>query len=91
MKRNDSDLFESVERHRRRQDRWEQEGERSLARNLAMVGSIGWTVVTPTLLGILAGRYVDRTFETGIMWTAALLVVGLTLGCRLAWRGMHHE
>jgi ATP synthase protein I len=79
-----------VERHRLRHERWQREGERSLAQNLGMIGSLGWLIVTPCLLGILVGREVDRAFETGIMWSAALLVLGLTFGCWLAWQRMHH-
>ena len=40
---------------------------------------LGWLVVTPTLLGLLAGRWIDRHENTGIFWTAALLVVGVVV------------
>ena len=61
-------------------------GERSLAQNLAMIGALGWLVVTPTLAGIFAGRWLDHHFAAGIFWTGALIVAGLALGCSLAWR-----
>lgn len=84
------DLHDSVARYRRRREQWQREGEGSLARSLGAIGSLGWMVVTPTLLGILAGRWVDRRLATGITFTAALLALGLALGCHLAWRRMHH-
>jgi ATP synthase protein I len=84
------DLDEAIARRRRGRKRWETEGERPLARNLAMIGSLGWLIVTPILIGILIGRWIDRAFESGITFTAALLLMGLVIGCRLAWRQMHH-
>lgn len=79
---------------RKRRDRLaagEREGERSIGQNLALIGALGWTIVTPTLLGIFAGRWVDNRFQAGIFWTLGLLVLGLALGCALAWQRMHHE
>lgn len=65
---------------------WLRHGERSLARNLAMIGALGWLVVTPTVGGLFVGRWLDRAFTGGIFWTGAFLVLGLGLGCWLAWR-----
>ncbi|HUZ74186.1 MAG TPA: AtpZ/AtpI family protein [Stellaceae bacterium] len=82
-------LDEAVRTRRERRARWEREGERSVGRNLAMIGILGWTIVTPTLLGIFAGRWLDRVFETGVFWTLGLLVAGLALGCTLAWKRIY--
>ena len=84
-------LDEAVRLRRRRRERWQREGERSIAQNLALIGTLGWTIVTPILIGIFAGRWLDRTFGSGIFWTLCLLVVGLALGCSLAWKRMHRE
>ena len=59
------------------------EGERSIGQNLAMIGALGWTIVTPTLLGIFAGRWLDRAFDAGDLLDVGLLVAGLAVGC--AW------
>ena len=85
----DSGLDEAVRKRRERRSLWTREGERSLAENLAMIGVLGWLIVTPTLLGIYAGRWLDRQLDTGIFWTLGLLTLGLTLGCWLAWNRMH--
>jgi len=82
-------LDDAVKTRRERRALWQHEGERSLGQNLAMIGALGWTIVLPTLLGILAGRWLDRRFESGIFWTLGLLAVGLTLGCMLAWKRMY--
>lgn len=84
-------LDEAVRTSRERRQRWQQEGERSIGRNLAMIGALGWTVVTPTLIGIFIGRWLDRAFGSGIFWTLGLLVAGLAAGCTLAWNRMHVE
>ncbi|HWA63224.1 MAG TPA: AtpZ/AtpI family protein [Caulobacteraceae bacterium] len=65
---------------------WLAHGERSIARNLAMIGALGWLVVTPTIVGVFLGRWLDRRWSGGIFWTGGLIVAGLTLGCWLAWR-----
>jgi ATP synthase protein I len=84
-------LDEAVRLRRERRERWQREGERSIGQNLAMIGALGWTIVTPTLIGIFAGRWLDGVFGSGIFWTLGLLVAGLTLGCTLGWKRMHRE
>lgn len=84
-------LDEAVRLRRERRERWQREGERSIGQNLAMIGALGWTIVTPTLIGIFVGRWLDRVFVSGIFWTLALLVAGLALGCFLGWKRMYRE
>jgi ATP synthase protein I len=85
---NDS-LDEAVRRRRERQARGRREGEWSIGQNLGLIGVVGWTIVTPTLIGVFTGRWLDRQFGSGIFWTLGLLVLGLTVGCALAWKRMH--
>lgn len=84
-------LDRAVRTRRERQARWQKEGERSIGQNLAMIGALGWTIVTPTLVGIFVGRWLDKEFVSGIFWTLGLLVAGIALGCSLAWKRMHRE
>jgi ATP synthase protein I len=81
-----TDLDEAVEQRRARREAWRRDGERSLASNLAMVGTLGWLIVVPTLVGTFAGRWIDRKSGMGITFTSALMFVGLISGCFLAWR-----
>jgi ATP synthase protein I len=81
-------LVEAVRRRGARHALWRADGERSFAQNLAMIGALGWLIVTPTLMGLFLGRWLDHVGQSGIFWTGALLVVGLALGCWLAWRRM---
>ncbi len=89
--KNHQRLSEAVKTRAERRSQWQREGERSIGQNLAMIGALGWTIVLPTLIGIFAGRWLDRTFNMGIFWTLGLLVAGLALGCTLAWKRMHSE
>ena len=81
----------AVRLREQRRKRWKQEGERSLWQNLSMVGALGWLIVTPTLLGVLIGRWLDGLFETGIFFSGALIFLGITMGCYLAWQRVNKE
>jgi ATP synthase protein I len=90
-KHENNDMRRAVELRESRSRRWEEEGERPLWKNLSMIGALGWLIVIPTLLGVLTGRWLDQTFDTGIVFTGALIVVGVTLGGVLAWQRISSE
>ena len=69
-----------------RQKRWLRDGDASVSRRLAQIGVLGWITVIPMLVAIFVGRWLDRTYHTGIFWTAPLLMLGAALGCWSAWR-----
>jgi ATP synthase protein I len=89
--RHPENLDEAVRLRRGRRERWQREGERSIGQNLAMIGALGWTIVTPILIGIFVGRWLDRLFGAGVFWTLGLLVAGVAAGCTLAWKRIHLE
>lgn len=82
-------LDEGVRRQRERRDRARREGGRSIGQDLALVGVIGWTLVIPALLGVYAGRVLDRRFGSGVFWTLGLLVAGVVVGGALAWQRLN--
>jgi ATP synthase protein I len=84
--RPDGELERAVERRRTRDEKWKREGERPLARNLALVGTLGWLIVVPALLGTFAGRELDRALGMGVTFTSAFMCLGILLGCYLAWK-----
>jgi ATP synthase protein I len=58
---------------------------------LGMMGLIGWSVATPTLLGAALGLWIDQKYPGGRSWTLALLVAGLMMGCLNAWHWVSKE
>jgi ATP synthase protein I len=84
-------LFKEVRlRVQRDRDRLKN-GDPSVARRLSQIGVLGWIVVTPMLIGVFAGRWVDDKLGTGLFWTAPLLMLGAALGCWSAWKWMKNE
>jgi len=87
--REQHDLEQAVDRARRRREHWLQTGEWPIGRALAMMGRFGWSMVLPILLGAFVGRWLDRTFHTGVMWSAALVMAGAAFGFWAVWKAMH--
>ncbi len=69
----------------------EKNPEPSLGARFGQIGILGWTMIVPTLLGLFVGRWLDRTFHTGVTFAAALLMVGAGFGLWSAWRWMHRQ
>lgn len=58
---------------------------------LGMIGTIGWSVAIPTLLGAALGRWLDEHHPGKHAWTLALLAAGLAIGCLNAWHWVAKE
>jgi ATP synthase protein I len=58
---------------------------------LGVVGSVGWMVSLPAVVGALLGRWIDAHCSSGIFWTLSLLTAGLGLGCLTAWHQTRKE
>ena len=84
-------MADAVRKRQERQVRWRREGELSVARFVGQIGILGWIIVAPTLLGLFVGRWLDRTFDSGIFWSAGLLGLGVTIGFWSGWRWMHRQ
>jgi len=84
-------LVEQTRLRRAREEEYRKQGGHSIASRLVQIGVLGWIIVTPTLLGIFIGRWLDRLFETGIFWTGPLLIAGVCLGGWSAWKWMNNS
>jgi ATP synthase protein I len=84
-------LLKEVRLRTRRELDWVKSGEPSVARRLSQIGVLGWIIVTPMLIGVFVGRWIDTKLGTGIFWTAPLLMLGVALGCWSAWKWMRSE
>jgi ATP synthase protein I len=67
------------------------EREPSFAARLGQIGVLGWAIVAPILICVLVGRWLDRTFDTGVFFTAPLIMLGAAAGLWTAWRWMHRQ
>ena len=81
-------LVRGVRLHGERYQRSLREGTPSVARQLAMIGVLGWIIVIPMLIGLFVGHWLDHMFHLVAFFTAPLLLLGLVLGCRSAWKWM---
>lgn len=65
--------------------------EPSLGTRLGQIGVLGWAVIVPTLLALLLGRWLDRTFSTGVFFSAPLIMIGAGVGFWSVWKWMHRS
>jgi ATP synthase protein I len=63
--------------------------EPSLGARLGQIGALGWAIVVPTLIAVFVGRWLDRIFNTGIFFSAPLIMIGAAIGFWSAWKWMH--
>lgn len=61
------------------------EDKRPIWFGLGMFGMVGWSVAVPALVGALLGLWFDKIYPQSFSWTLSLLVVGLFIGCLIAW------
>jgi ATP synthase protein I len=84
-------LADAARRTQQRQQAGERDPEPSLARRFGQIGVLGWIIVGPTLLGVLAGSWLDQRLSSGITLTAAMTMLGAALGLWLALRWMRQQ
>jgi ATP synthase protein I len=58
---------------------------------LGVFGIIGWSIVVPTILGAWFGSLLDSRYLGTISWTLTFLIIGLILGCLVAWHWISKE
>ncbi len=85
----DDKLAEAARRTAERARQGESSPEPSLGARLGQVGVLGWAIVLPILLGLIVGRWLDRLLASGVMFSAALIMLGAAVGFWSAWRWMH--
>lgn len=68
-----------------------QRDKKSVWAGLGLFGMIGWSIVVPTILGAALGVWLDKKYKQDFSWTLSLLVVGLMIGCLIAWNWVQKE
>lgn len=67
------------------------ERDRSVWFGLGMFGLVGWSIAVPTLGGIALGIWLDSVLKDRVSWTLSLLIVGVVIGCLIAWHWVRKE
>lgn len=78
------DVRQALQRDLARRGR--RSGSREFWKHLALIGSVGWPVALLATGGALLGRALDMRWRTGLQFTLLFLMLGVTLGCVMAWR-----
>lgn len=56
-----------------------------------MFGLVGWSITIPTLVGIAIGLWLDKKYPESFSWTISFLIIGLFIGCLIAWHWVAKE
>lgn len=85
-------LSEKIGTSEQRKIRMRKQAIRSIWSGFAVFGIIGWSVVIPTMFGVMAGLWLDSHYPSPQRsWTLMLMAVGLFAGCMNAWRWIAEE
>lgn len=58
---------------------------------LGMFGMVGWSVAVPMVIGVVVGVWLDGVTDMQASWTLTGLLVGLIVGCAIAWYWIRQE
>ena len=65
--------------------------KRSVWSGFGLFGIVGWSIVVPTMTGAILGIWLDTHYPQSFSWTLSLLVIGLFVGCLMAWKWVKKE
>jgi len=91
----DEELEDEFEARIRRRRELIEKGRREKGQSfwgyVGLIGTVGWSVAVPMLLGVILGVWLDRKAGGGSTWTLILLLAGVSVGCWNAWRTITKE
>jgi ATP synthase protein I len=58
----------------------------SLWAQASWVGTVGWLIAVPIVVGALLGHLLDRRLDSGITWAMACMSLGVLAGGYALWR-----
>ncbi len=85
------DFADEVGRKEVRRMKARQERDRGIWFGLGMFGLVGWSIAIPTIIGVILGIWIDKTWPSRYSWTLMLLVTGVVVGCLNAWHWVKRE
>ncbi|GAB4188375.1 MAG: AtpZ/AtpI family protein [Simkaniaceae bacterium] len=78
-------ISREIERKERRKIYARKHKDRILWFGLGTFGLIGWSVMVPTVIGLAIGIWIDKAYPSKFSWTIMLLLLGVFIGCIMAW------
>jgi ATP synthase protein I len=87
----DDALAAAARRAAEREEDKRKNPEPSLGARLGQSGALGWMIVVPALAGLFLGRWLDKTFATGVFFSAPLVMIGAGVGFWSAWKWMSRQ
>ncbi len=87
----EKDFLQEIERKGKRRLKAQREKSRVVWVGLGLFGVIGWSVMVPTIIGIIIGLWLDKKWHGQISWTLTFLLLGIGLGCWNAWYWIQKE
>lgn len=87
----DKSLNQIIKTKETRKLKERRKSRRGIWYGLGMFGLIGWSVVVPTILGTMLGKWLDKRFPGKQSWTLTFLIIGIVAGCILAWHWLSRE
>lgn len=70
----------------RRRARAQARGGPSLWAQASWVGTVGWLIAVPIVVGAVLGHLLDRRLDSGITWAMAGMSLGVLVGGYSLWR-----
>jgi len=87
----DTHYLDTINQKAQRRLKAQRQQPRHIWLGLGMIGIIGWSIAVPTLLGLALGLWLDNAFPGAYIWTLNLLILGMLIGCLIAWRWVSNE
>lgn len=91
LKNNNDKFVSQIEKQTNRKMKNQNEVKKSAWLGFALFGIIGWSIVVPTLLGVVLGKWLDKKYPQTFSWTLTFLLTGLLIGCLVAWNWLKKE
>ncbi len=90
-KNKEEEFLKEIEKRQKRKIKARERKNRTIWMGLGLFGVIGWSVMIPTIIGIIVGLWMDQKWPGQISWTLMLLFTGIILGCLNAWYWVQKE
>jgi len=85
------DFQKKVDQKMKRKIKYLGRDKKSAWSGLGLFGIVGWSVMIPTIGGVIFGVWLDKRFPQSFSWTISFLMIGIVIGCIVAWKWVEKE